>query len=92
MTAIPPMTDPLSRYWRQPKDIRDAEMDKEHVLLTADQFAGLHEYSTSVPTGAYEGKCWKRQQTNGWLLCWYGESPDDRPDLVTIHFRGILIA
>ncbi|BDA85009.1 hypothetical protein Sa4125_25510 [Aureimonas sp. SA4125] len=81
---IPNITDPLGRYWNQPKDIREAPMDETHVLLTPHQFRELAEYSTTMPSGVYPGKCWKREQlevtpkgwrpTGIWALGWYGES------------------
>lgn len=87
MTLIPEMTDPLGKHWDQPKDIREAPIDDTLVLLTPDQFVSLHEYSTSMPSGVYPGKCWKRQEyreyiagdvtyvpTGRWFLRWYGES------------------
>ncbi len=96
---IPPMDDPLGKYWEQPRDIRDAPMDDEIVLLTPRQFKDLPEYSTSVPTGVYPGKCWKtnvyiqdRQgrvtATDKWLLRWYGES-EIGPGYCSNHQRRI---
>lgn len=84
---IPAMTDPLGRYWDQPSDIRDAPMDEETVLLTPAQFKDLYEYSTSIPTGVYPGKCWKRIERKRTLLVWYGdETPDHQ---CPILFRNI---
>lgn len=90
MNAIPPMTDPLGKYWYQPADIGEAPMDDTHVLLRPDQVEALHEYSTSIPSGVYPGKCWKRCECSGWLLVWYGEVPDT-PDRCSINWRHILI-
>jgi hypothetical protein len=86
--AIPVMTDPLSRYWGQPANIRQAPMDDTHVLLSTAQVADLKDYSTSYPTGAYEGKCWKRKCGVDWLLCWY--RPHANPDKLSITYRIIL--
>lgn len=84
--SIPVMDDPLGRYWNQPRDIRDAPMDDNHVLLTPQQFRDLHEYSSTIPSGVYPGKCWKRKERN-WLLGWYGdETPDHQ---CPILFRQI---
>jgi hypothetical protein len=92
MNVIPEMTHPYGKHWDQPKDIRDVDMDDTHVLLNRRQFDGLHEYSASLPTGVYEGKCWRREDAEGGdLLCWYDASPEGRPDLCTISFRRILI-
>lgn len=84
---IPAMTHSLSKYWNQPRDIRDAPMDDKTVLLTPRQFSELHEYSASIPTGAYHGKCWKRVERGRTLLCWFGEH--ENPDLLSINFRDI---
>lgn len=41
-------------------------------------FAALHEYSTSLPTGTYEGKVWKTRTRSGWMLGRFGAPyPDD---------------
>lgn len=90
---IPLMNDPLGKYWEQPRDIREVPMDDDVVLLSPSQFAGLHEYSATMPTGVYPGKCWKRVELNHdgshhrTLLVWYGdETPEhDCP----ILFRNI---
>lgn len=84
---IPLMTDPLGRHWKQPDDIRHAPMDDETVLLTPAQFAGLHEYSATLPTGVYPGKCWKRIERQRVLLVWYGDVTAD--DQCPILFRNI---
>lgn len=86
--VIPEMTNPLGLHWRQPSDIRDAPMDDLHVLLTAQQFNGLAEYSTSYPSGTYDGKCWKREGEDQWYLCWY--HPHIQPGKIGIGFRLIL--
>lgn len=86
---IPEVTHPLGRHWEQPRDIRDAPMDDKHVLLTEYQFRQLHNYSATVPTGVYPGKCWRRQEKRGWLLVWYGIDRD--PDRCTIEHREILV-
>ncbi len=88
LNSIPPMTDPLSRYWDQPFDIRQALMDDTHVLLSSAQVAQLKNYSSSYPSGTYDGKCWKREQTNGWVLCWY--HPHSKPNTIGIGSRLIL--
>lgn len=88
---IPEMTDRLGRYWEQPADIRTAPMDDKSVILTPRQMAELHEYSTSMPTGVYPGKCWKRfeRRPSRTLLVWYGIAED--PKLCTIEVRDILV-
>lgn len=90
MNLIPEMTHELSRHWVQPKDIRDAPMDDTHVLLTAWQLAELNEYSHSMPSGVYFGKCWYRDNGPGSVwLCWYSSCDD--PEQAAIEARKILI-
>lgn len=86
--VIPIMTDPLSVHWRQPHDIRQMPMDDTHVLLSSAQVKQLAEYSTSYPTGTYDGKCWKAQKGKSWYLCWYGPHAD--PKKIGIEYRIIL--
>jgi hypothetical protein len=85
---IPPMTDPLGKHWQQPADIRHAPMDGEHVLLTKSQIDALPEYSSSYPSGTYDGKCWKREGDGFWWLCWY--YPNPKPNTISIGSRIII--
>jgi len=99
ITNIPPMTDPLGRYWKQPSPSRIA-LDETHALMDSATFNALEEYSSSIPSGVYEGKMWKRHdgafdaafvRSGGrpvWLLCWFG--PSEKPDMVSINKREIL--
>jgi hypothetical protein len=85
LEAIPRMTHEYGRYWEQPKR-SEITITDETATMTRTAFNKLHEYSGSNPTGAYEGKMWKRHdggfdrafQARGgkpeWLLCWYGVS------------------
>lgn len=68
---IPEMTDPLGRHWRMPAGMRHVLMDKTHARLTARQLRDLPEYSSSYPSGTYDGKCWKRINGDAAFLCWY---------------------
>ncbi len=86
-SIIPEMTDRLGKYWEQPPDIREAPMDAEIVLLTLRQFEGLHEYSSSIPSGVYPGKCWKRLERDRPYLGWYGVCDD--PERCSVNFRKI---
>lgn len=87
--AIPVMDDPLGRHWRQPADIRFVVMDDSHVLLTPNHLAQLPEYSSTIPSGVYPGKCWQRKEPERHLLAWYG---DETPDgMCGIMFREILV-
>lgn len=97
---IPAMTHPLSRHWDQPPAER-VLVDDTHALMSPETFAALAEYSTSMPSGVYEGKMWKRrdgafeyaqrrrQEPPEWLLCWYG--PGEAPETCSVEWRRILV-
>lgn len=100
MNAIPPITDPLGKYWKQPP--ADAiVLDDTHALMEQAAFDALLDYSSSIPSGVYDGKMWKRRDgaydqafkaaggTPEWLLMWYGPSAD--PNKCAIHSRKIVI-
>lgn len=89
MNVIPAMTDPLGKYWNQPRDIREALMDDTHVLLTRDQVNFLEEYDRSYPSGTYDGKCWLRTNGGTTWLCWY--HPHSTPGKIGIGHREVLI-
>lgn len=86
------MTHPLSKAWRQP-DRSLITIDDTHALVPAKVWDDLVEYSATNPTGAYEGKIWKRIQ--GWegtkYICWYGFSYNGNPDHVSINCRVALV-
>lgn len=98
---IPLMTHPLGRSWDQPSR-EEILLDETHALMSRATFDQLAEYSGTNPTGAYEGKMWKRHDglfdfrflARGgrpvWLLCWYGRS--DKPGFVSNNSRKILLA
>lgn len=88
MTEIPPITDPMGKYWDQPP-VSDILVDDTHALMTFLTWKRLAEYSSTLPTGTYTGKMWKAFRTGGnWFLCWYGaiEGKD-----ILIHTRAILL-
>jgi len=85
---IPPITDPLGRSWRQPHR-RFIELDDTHALMSEQTFKGLAEYSTSIPTGVYDGKMWKGFANGEWYLVWF--APDKDPDKARIEKRKILM-
>lgn len=89
LNAIPPMDDPLGRYWKQPPDVREWPMDDSHILVERDAFDSLPEYSSSIPSGVYPGKCWRRMQATGPLFVWFGPEVAGR---CAIHFREVLFA
>jgi hypothetical protein len=91
MTAaelIPEMTHPLGQHWDQPKR-EDILIDREgRALVSTRVFKALPEYSSTIPTGVYEGKMWRRHEGDRWFLCWYG--PSDKPDQCSINARILL--
>lgn len=88
--TIPPITDPLGRSWRQPDPAR-FQIDDTHALMSQQDFERLSEYTTTMPTGVYPGKCWKGNTIKGWMLRWYGETGvEDGLEYCTNHQRLIL--
>ena len=89
MNDIPVMTDPLGRYWEQPS--RDAILtDAVYAVMTMATWKSLCNYETSIPTGAYPGKMWRRQRdAETPTLCWYDVHPT-KPDMCLVHTREVL--
>lgn len=97
--TIPPITDPLGLHWQQPALDRIL-LDETHAVMTARTFESLREYSSSIPTGYYPGKMWRRHDgvfdrtckpsARRWLLCWFGIVPD-KPDVCSINAREIIL-
>lgn len=100
MNTIPPITDPVGKYWEQPNPA-GILVDDTHALMDAKAFEALHEYSCSQPSGVYPGKMWKgnayayKRGPGGlrerWYLHWFGDS-DKGPDWCSNNTREILIA
>lgn len=90
--VIPPITDPLGKYWDQPSAERIL-LDDTHALMETETFKALAEYSASIPSGVYDGKMWKRRNGGGerpeWLLVWFG--PSTKPATCSINSRKILL-
>lgn len=86
---IPPITDPLGQSWKQPHR-RSIELDDTHALMSEQTFKALKEYSTTIPTGRYDGKMWKGFANGEWYLVWF--APDANHNLLRIEKRRILIA
>lgn len=90
------MTEPIGSYWDQP-DRKDITIDDTHALMNNATFKKLANYSSSRPSGAYEGKMWKRGQRENendskeitWYLCWFGFSA--KPGHVSTNLRKIII-
>lgn len=88
MTLIPVMDDPLGKHWDQPKDMLSAPVDDSHIILRPDQIASLPEYSRSLPSGVYPGKCWLRIDRDGRWLGWYG--PETPEHTCKVNWREII--
>lgn len=87
---IPPMTDPLSKHWDQPKtDLITFSEGYKLAIMDAAAFDALHDYSHSQPSGVYAGKMWKRKSGKKWLLCWFGIDTD--PNYCTNNYVEIQI-
>lgn len=66
---IPLMTNPLGRHWGQPAGLRDRiGLFFNHATILERDWLALSNYESSVPSGVYPGKVWRR----GSRLCWYG--------------------
>lgn len=97
-SPIPPFDfdrDPLARNWQQPDHTRFLWL-ADAVFVTPQQHAELLEYSSSMPSGVYPGKCWRRDtgkniDPNGReYLAWYVAS---RPDgaFCSVNFRRLFV-
>lgn len=88
-TVIPGITSEMGRNWDQPtrNEITFQLLEETNKPLQAymNQAAldALKEYSSSLPSGVYEGKMWKGHWKNAegnlvWYLCWYDYSETNR--------------
>lgn len=85
MSTIPPLTHPYGAVWKQP-NLDDILIDDTHAIMDKNSFDKLYEYSTSYPSGVYEGKIWKSKSNSGqWFLRWYGNS--EEKDKCSINTR-----
>ncbi len=84
---IPEMAHPLSKHWKQPDRLRIG-LGPIRATMSKDTFDKLLEYSTSLPTGEYDGKMWKAKKGSDWWLLWYSEC--DKKDC-KINIRKIII-
>lgn len=90
INAIPAMTDPMGRHWKQPKR-EDILVDDTHALMSEADFNKLPDYSRSTPSGVYDGKMWRSGTRDGhWYLCWFGPGPN--PKLCYIHSREVILS
>lgn len=66
---LPRMTNPLGKHWRQPPDLRDrVGVYETHATIAEPDWLALPRYDSTLPSGVYAGKAWRR----GPFLCWYG--------------------
>lgn len=82
---IPPITHRLGRYWEQP-DRLEILVDDTHAVMSRRAYARLANYETSLPSGVYGGKMWRR----GNLLCWFVDLPL-QPSACGVRQREILV-
>lgn len=61
LVQIPPMVHPSGKYWDQPDRSRIV-LDTRCAMMDRATFLALAEYTTTVPSGVYEGKMWKAQK------------------------------
>ena len=90
LIEIPPMTDSLSRYWGQP-DVRNFAIDDEVAMMSQKDFEALLEYSTTIPSAVYEGKCWRACYGGVWYLRWFGKDDGDPKGLPTFTRKIVLV-
>lgn len=88
---IPPITDPLGKYWDQPS-ISNVLIDDKYAVMNESDFKQLADYSRSQPSGVYPGKMWKAlyypNNIETWYLCWFGYDPE--PGYCSNNYREIL--
>lgn len=89
-TVIPDITHPIGKYWYQPS-WRQIVFSDTHATMSQETFDDLKDYSTSTPSGVYQGKMWKSHRQGKWWLRWYGVDDGDPRGLPT-PCREIVIA
>jgi hypothetical protein len=88
---IPPITDPQGKSWQQPPaDLMDFDTVPGHVIISHAAFKALARYDTTMPSGVYPGKMWKRDEGGVDLLVWFGIVPG-KPDVCSIEHRIIML-
>jgi hypothetical protein len=85
---IAQMVDPMGKYWDQPNR-EDILVDDVHAIMARTTFEKLKCYDTTLPTGVYVGKMWRRHYEGDDYLVWYDVSKD--PDKCSIQQRKILL-
>ena len=88
----------LSKQCTNPRPCADhPEAENGVVTLTRAQFDKLPEYSTSIPTGVYEGKQWKRagamvNGTQNWQRATYHSPYADEKGVARMCIEWVMIA
>lgn len=90
--VIPPLSgvyEPTT--WVQPS--RQEILVGEHeAIMPLSTLSCLREYNTTIPSGVYQGKMWRRRNHKEgakWLLCWFGiAGPNGETE---IHYRPIQV-
>lgn len=94
---IPPMTDPLGKYWEQPELSKIKIAGNVEALMTRATFKEIKDYTASRPTGLYVGKMWRRNEaykengvfSDNWML-YYCDHHND-PGYVSIRAIKIFL-
>jgi hypothetical protein len=78
MIEIPEMIHPLGKYWEQPsKSEFTIDQLSDYAIMSEEVFKKFKNYSSSIPSGVYNGKMWVSVYGNGTkYLKWY-ESTND---------------
>ena len=58
----PPITHPLGKHWEQPP-LRDVWFFGGLAIMTEKTLEELPEYSSTLPSGVYDGKMWRANVT-----------------------------
>lgn len=94
MTEIREITDPLGRYWKQPK-VSEILVDDDCAIMSLDAFNLLATYSASIPSGVYCGKMWKNSDNPDVAkLIWYEDNHrfnEKGVPLMDINYRKIYL-
>lgn len=69
----------------------DLLVDERTCVATPDQFARLMEYSSSIPTGRYAGKRWKRFASSKWWLGEFFEMDPPESGALEIRWRELVV-
>lgn len=76
---IPAMTDPMGAHWDNPHDVQSVAMNANYVWLERDMALSMCEYSRSLPSGTYEGKCWYSvDRDDVYRMHWYYDTAELR--------------